>query len=67
MAELRDSLQTAIQQRLQLAIFNSCDGLGIAAELESLHIPQVIVMREPVPDFVAQEFLKYFFRSIYKW
>ncbi|NJO31540.1 MAG: myosin kinase [Richelia sp. SL_2_1] len=63
MAELRDSLQTAIQQRLQLAIFNSCDGLGIAAELESLHIPQVIVMREPVPDFVAQEFLKYFLEA----
>jgi hypothetical protein len=63
MAELRDSLQTAIQQRLQLAIFNSCDGLGIAAELESLQIPQVIVMREPVPDFVAQEFLKYFLEA----
>ncbi|MGB3638883.1 MAG: CHAT domain-containing protein [Rivularia sp. (in: cyanobacteria)] len=63
MAELRDSLQTAIQQRLQLAIINSCDGLGIAAELESLQIPQVIVMREPVPDFVAQEFLKYFLEA----
>jgi len=63
MAELRDSLQTAIQQRLQLAIFNSCDGLGIAAELESLQIPQVIVMREPVPDLVAQEFLKYFLEA----
>jgi WD40 repeat protein len=63
MAQLRDSLQTAIQQRLQLAIFNSCDGLGIAAELESLQIPQVIVMREPVPDFVAQEFLKYFLEA----
>ncbi|AFZ01707.1 CHAT domain-containing protein [Calothrix sp. PCC 6303] len=63
MAQLRDSLQTAIQQRLQLAIFNSCDGLGIAAELESLQIPQVIVMREPVPDLVAQEFLKYFLEA----
>ncbi|BAZ40297.1 WD-repeat protein [Calothrix sp. NIES-4101] len=63
MGELRDSLQVAIQQRLQLAIFNSCDGLGIAYELESLHIPQVIVMREPVPDLVAQEFLKYFLEA----
>ncbi|MGB3204688.1 MAG: hypothetical protein WBB28_06855, partial [Crinalium sp.] len=58
--ELRYGLQTAVNQGLQIALFNSCDGLGLAAELESLHIPQVIVMREPVPDKVAQEFLKYF-------
>ncbi len=63
MAELKDTLLPAIAKRLQLAIFNSCDGLGIASELESLQIPQVIVMREPVPDLVAQEFLKYFLES----
>ena len=45
---------------MQLAIFNSCDGLGLAGELADLYIPQTIVMREPVPDIVAQEFLKYF-------
>jgi WD40 repeat protein/energy-coupling factor transporter ATP-binding protein EcfA2 len=45
---------------LQLAIFNSCDGLGLALELEQLHIGQMIVMREPVPDQVAQSFLTYF-------
>ncbi|NJL10173.1 MAG: hypothetical protein HC908_08410 [Calothrix sp. SM1_7_51] len=50
----------AIQKGLKLAIFNSCEGLGLARQLASLHIPQVIVMREPVPDKVAQEFLKYF-------
>ncbi|QDL10821.1 hypothetical protein DP113_25455 [Brasilonema octagenarum UFV-E1] len=60
MAELRDALQIAIERRLQVALFNSCDGLGIAYELEQLNIPQVIVMREPVPDKVAQEFLKFF-------
>jgi hypothetical protein len=48
---------------LQLAIFNSCDGLGLAHELEQLHIPQMIVMREPVPDKVAQEFLNHFLRA----
>ncbi|NJL10087.1 MAG: CHASE2 domain-containing protein, partial [Calothrix sp. SM1_7_51] len=32
----------------------------MAQALEDLHIPQVIVMREPVPDLVAQEFLRYF-------
>jgi WD40 repeat protein len=63
MGELRDALQVAIKRRLQIAFFNSCDGLGIAYELEQLHIPQVIVMREPVPDIVAQEFLKYFLQE----
>jgi WD40 repeat protein/energy-coupling factor transporter ATP-binding protein EcfA2 len=59
-AQLSDALQIAIKKGLQIAFFNSCDGLGIASELEQLNIPQVIVMREPVPDKVAQEFLKYF-------
>ncbi|MEC4815990.1 MAG: CHAT domain-containing protein, partial [Scytonema sp. PMC 1069.18] len=63
MAELRDALQIAIERRLQVAFFNSCDGLGIAYELEQLNIPQVIVMRLPVPDKVAQEFLKYFLQQ----
>jgi WD40 repeat protein/energy-coupling factor transporter ATP-binding protein EcfA2 len=63
MGELRDALQVAIKKRLQIAFFNSCDGLGIAYELEQLHIPQVIVMREPLPDIVAQEFLKYFLQE----
>ncbi|MGV0027760.1 CHASE2 domain-containing protein [Phormidesmis priestleyi] len=58
--ELKYGLRRAIAQGLQLAIFNSCDGLGLAYELEQLHLPQLIVMREPVPDRVAQEFLKRF-------
>lgn len=58
--ELKYALTKAIERGLQLAIFNSCDGLGLARELSDLHIPQIIVMREPVPDKVAQEFLKYF-------
>lgn len=59
-AELKNALTKAIEQGLHLAIFNSCDGLGLAANLADLHIPQMIVMREPVPDKVAQEFLKNF-------
>jgi uncharacterized protein YjbI with pentapeptide repeats len=58
--QLRHGLRKAIAQGLQLAIFNSCDGLGIARELADLDLPQMIVMREPVPDRVAQEFLKHF-------
>ncbi len=57
---LKHGLKKAIERGLGLAIFNSCDGLGLAQALEELHIPQVIVMREPVPDVVAQEFLKHF-------
>ncbi len=58
--ELKFALKKAIERGLQLAILNSCDGLGLARELADLQIPQIIVMREPVPDQVAQEFLKYF-------
>ncbi|MFB2891606.1 CHAT domain-containing protein [Aerosakkonemataceae cyanobacterium BLCC-F50] len=61
--ELKYALKRAIDRGLELAIFNSCDGLGLAQELAHLHIPQIIVMREPVPDLVAKEFLKYFLNS----
>ncbi|MEA5626052.1 CHASE2 domain-containing protein [Nostoc sp. UHCC 0251] len=59
-ADLKYALRNAVTNGLQLAIFNSCDGLGLARELQDLHIPQIIVMREPVPDLVAQAFLKDF-------
>jgi CHASE2 domain-containing sensor protein len=58
--ELKYALARAVERGLTLAIFNSCDGLGVARQLADLQIPQIIVMREPVPDLVAQEFLKYF-------
>lgn len=58
--QLKYGLKKAIAHGLKLAIFNSCDGLGLAWDLADLHIPQVIVMRESVPDLVAQEFLKHF-------
>lgn len=58
--DLKYGLKKAIANGLALAIFNSCDGLGLAYDLEALHIPQMIVMREQVPDKVAQVFLKYF-------
>ena len=68
-SQLKNSLKAAIAPRgtrytkthsLSLAIFNSCDGLGLVPQLASLQIPQVIVMREGIPDLVAQEFLKHF-------
>lgn len=58
--QLKYALRKAVDRGLQLAIFNSCDGLGLARQFADLQIPQLIVMREPVPDRVAQAFLKYF-------
>ncbi|NEP58117.1 MAG: CHASE2 domain-containing protein [Symploca sp. SIO2G7] len=60
---LKNALKKAVERGLKIAIFNSCDGLGLARNLTDLQIPQVIVMREPVPDRVAQEFLKYFLEA----
>ncbi|WP_017741781.1 CHASE2 domain-containing protein [Scytonema hofmannii] len=59
-AELKNALKYAISRGLKMAIFNSCDGLGLAQQLTALQIPQIIVMREEVPDLVAQEFVKHF-------
>jgi hypothetical protein len=61
--ELKAGLEKAIEHGLQLAILNSCDGLKLAEDLADLNIPQVIVMREPVPDRAAQQFLKFFLKA----
>ncbi len=61
--EFKSSFGIAIKQGLQLAIFNSCDGLGLAHQLAELGLPRSIVMREPIPDEVAVKFLKYFFEE----
>ncbi len=61
--ELEIALKGAISRGLQLAIFNSCDGVGLGLALEKLNIPTVIVMREPVPNRVAQEFFHHFLQA----
>lgn len=63
LSELKYGLRQAIECGLQLAIFNSCDGLGLVQELQQLRIPQMIVMREPVADQVAAVFLQYFLEA----
>ncbi|MBT9315867.1 CHASE2 domain-containing protein [Leptothoe spongobia] len=62
-SELKYALTKAVQQGLAIALFNSCDGLGLAEDLADLHIPQILVMREPIPDRVAHQFLKGFLES----
>ncbi|HLO89006.1 MAG TPA: CHAT domain-containing protein [Nostocaceae cyanobacterium] len=61
--DLKESLKECVGKGLQLAIFNSCQGLGIAKQLEDLALPQIIVMREKVPDIVAQTFLRDFLKA----
>ena len=61
--ELKNALRTATEKGLQLVIFNSCDGLGLAQAISDLSIPQIIVWREPVPDKIAQRFLFHFLES----
>ena len=51
-------LTRAVDKGLKLAIFNSCDGLNIARFLaDKVKIPASIVMRQPVPDQIAGQFL----------
>jgi CHASE2 domain-containing sensor protein len=61
--QFKHALREAIQRGLRIAIFNSCEGLGLAQELADLHVPIIIVMQEIVPDQVAQSFLKEFLRE----
>jgi len=61
--QLKHGFRQAIASGLQLAIFNSCDGLGLAEELGQLSLPQSIVMRLPIPDEMAQQFVKYFLQA----
>ncbi len=57
--ELRELLQKLIEDKLQLAIFNSCDGLGLANQLVSQSLPYCIIMREPVESAFARELLRH--------
>lgn len=60
LSELKYALRKATERGLKLAIFNACDGLQLLRDLQDLPLPPTIVMRYPVPDKVAQSFLKYF-------
>lgn len=64
---LGPSLRAAVRKGLKLAVFNSCDGLGLADPLiKREKIPSVVVFREPVPDEVARTFLNYFLQEFSK-
>jgi branched-chain amino acid transport system substrate-binding protein len=58
--DLHDALEVAVENGLKLAVFNSCDGVGIASKLADLRIPYTIAMRQRIPDTIAQAFLQTF-------
>nr|WP_278562172.1 CHASE2 domain-containing protein [Fischerella thermalis] len=64
--EIAPQLGAAKKRGLQVAIFNSCSGLSIADALIDLGFAQVIVMREPIHNSVAQGFLVQFLQGMAK-
>lgn len=64
--DLKYAISNALEKGLQLMIFNSCNGVGLANQLAELHLPQSIVMRENIPDEVALSFLEAFFTAFAK-
>lgn len=62
--DMTPALQKAQEKGLRLAIFNSCNGLGIALELISLGLSQVLAMREPIDNAAAQVFLEKFVEGL---
>ncbi|MGK7919742.1 MAG: CHASE2 domain-containing protein [Trichodesmium sp.] len=67
LTEIAQPLSIAKQRGLQFAIFNSCSGLSIANTLIDLGLSQVAIMREPIHNEVAQEFLVRFLQSLAKY
>ncbi len=64
--EIKPQLIAAKKRGLKVAIFNSCSGLSIADSLVDLGFGQVVVMREPIHNRVAQEFLIHFLHGLSK-
>jgi CHASE2 domain-containing sensor protein len=63
--DLKKTLTKASLNGLKLAIFNSCNGFGIAEDLSDLNIQiaQVVFMREQIPDNIASQFLDFFLKA----
>lgn len=63
---LKESLRNSIFKGLELLILNSCSSLKLAEDLVAggLPLPSMIVMRAPIPDKIAQDFVKSLFRYL---
>ena len=64
MSELESSIKVAQNNGLQFAVFNSCKGLDIADTLVGWGLNQVVIMREPVHNQVAEAFLSHFLHRL---
>jgi len=64
LSEITRQLAVARDRGLQVAIFNSCNGINIAESLIDLGFGQVAVMRELIHNRVAQDFLIQFLRAL---
>jgi hypothetical protein len=64
MAEMAAPLAIALQHGLQFALFNSCNGLNLAESLIDLGLSQVVIMREPIHNAVAETFFVYFAQAL---
>ena len=62
--QLAPYLRQALARGLQFALFNSCSGLAMAQSLLRLGCSQVAIMREPVRNDVAQQFLVAFVQGL---
>jgi CHASE2 domain-containing sensor protein len=64
--DFRFALREAAQKGLCLAIFNSCDGVGLAHQLAAergMALPHLVFMREKLPDAVSPKFLQAFLEA----
>lgn len=61
--DFRFTLREAAAKGLRLAIFNSCDGIGLAYQLaaeKNIALPHLVFMREKLPDAISPKFLRAF-------
>ncbi|NJR65655.1 MAG: CHASE2 domain-containing protein [Leptolyngbyaceae cyanobacterium CRU_2_3] len=67
-SEIETQLRLARKRGLQFALFNSCKGLNIAESLiDRVGLSQVAIMREPIHNQVAQEFLAEFLQNLARY
>lgn len=62
--DIEPQLLRAKELGLQFALFNSCKGINLATSLINLGLNQVVILREPIENRVAQEFLVRFLQSL---
>lgn len=64
--DFRFALREATAKGLRLAIFNSCDGIGLAHQLaaeKNIALPHLVFMREKLPDEISPKFLRAFLEA----